>query len=151
MTPVTTILHVEDSSDDAFLLGLAVKKAKTGWGIKHALDGQEAINYLGGTGQFSNRDLFPFPSLVLLDLKLPKADGFEVLAWARSQPEIKDLPIIILSGSVLEEDRARCHGLGSTAYFAKTPAYEDVMLFIERLLLPLQIRPLNTIPHALSA
>ena len=151
MTPVTTILHVEDSLDDAFLLGLAVKTAKAGWDLKHVLDGQEAINYLGGVGQFSNRDLFPFPSLVLLDLKLPRADGFEVLAWARSQPQTKELPIIILSGSVLEKDRARGHRLGATAYFSKTPAYEDVMRFIEGLRLPLELGPLNTLPHALSA
>jgi CheY-like chemotaxis protein len=105
------ILVADDSEDDLFLLTRAFEKA----GLKHLLvavpDGEQAIEYL-------EDELCP--DLLLLDLKMPKVTGFEVLAWIRGKPEFNGLPIIVLSASDLPEDRERAKKLGATDYFVKS-------------------------------
>src|SRR5829696_974803 len=100
-----TILLVEDNEEDAFLLRRALRIQKIECALQAAEDGQQAIEYLDGTGKYSDRSAFPLPSLVLLDLKLPYVHGFEVLEWLASQPALKELPIIILTSSGEDADR----------------------------------------------
>jgi CheY-like chemotaxis protein len=132
--PHPVILHVEDEPDDAFILQIALRKARLACELRCARDGDQALQYLQGLGCFSDRSRFPLPDLVLLDLKLPLVDGFEVLTWARARPEFKMLPIVILSGSSIEQDQTRALQLGATACFVKSYHYQDVVQYAARLL-----------------
>ena len=113
-----TILQVEDDPNDVFLLQHALKKV----GVKNPFqvvnDGQEAIDYLQGEGQFADRLKFPFPCLVLLDLKLPLVMGLDVLKWIRQQLEIP-LVVIVLSASAEDCDIAEAYRLGANAFLTK--------------------------------
>lgn len=122
--PEPTILLVEDNDEDAFLLRRALRLEKIACHLQVAQDGQEAIEYLDGVGQYADRTKFPFPQLVLLDLKLPYVHGFEVLAWTVTQPACKDLRIIILTSSGEERDRDKAAQFGIKSYFIKPPSKE---------------------------
>jgi CheY-like chemotaxis protein len=121
-----TILLVEDNEEDAFLLRRALRRETIDCAVQVAEDGQEAIEYLGGTGKYADRTQHPFPSLVLLDLKLPYVHGFEVLAWVATQPACKDLRIIILTSSGEDRDREKAEQFGIRMYFTKPPTTELV-------------------------
>jgi CheY-like chemotaxis protein len=112
------VLHVEDEEDDALLFQFAMKKAGLVNPLQLACDGQMAIDYLQGAHKFANRDEFPVPCLVLLDLKLPHVPGLEVLKWIRDHfgPSI---PVVILSSSESELDIAAAYDLGANAYLVK--------------------------------
>src|SRR5579872_3127592 len=101
MNKNNVILHVEDDPNDVTLVGLAFRKAKADSVLVVVNDGEQAINYLNGEGKYADRANHPFPALVLLDLKLPRKTGLEVLAWVRSQPqpELKRLPVVMLTSS----------------------------------------------------
>ena len=114
-----TILHVEDRPEDVFLLKYAFTRAEITNPVQVAIDGQEAIDYLAGKGKYADRAQFPFPCLVLLDLKLPVKSGIEVLQWIRSQPSLKSLIVIILSSSIYEGDIKRAYELGVNAFLVK--------------------------------
>jgi CheY-like chemotaxis protein len=115
----TAVLYVEDEEADALLLSLAFKRAHLPHPIHTVIDGVEAIDYLAGKGSFADREHHPFPALVLLDLKLPRKSGFDVLEWARQQPGLAALPIVIYTSSDRETDRARAMELGASAYIVK--------------------------------
>jgi two-component system response regulator len=118
MKTIKTILQVEDDPNDVFFLQRAMKKAEVTNPIQVASDGQEAIDYLKGTGKFMDRDQFPFPYLVLLDLKLPYVMGLDVLRWIRQQPGLPPV-VIILSASGQEGDIATAYRLGANAFLVK--------------------------------
>jgi CheY-like chemotaxis protein len=113
------ILYVEDEEGDVLLLRLAFRRARLSHPVHVAVDGAEAIDYLAGNGPFADRTRYPLPSLVLLDLHLPKKSGFEVLGWVRQQPQFASLPVVIYTSSVglIDKDTARL--LGATDYFVK--------------------------------
>jgi CheY-like chemotaxis protein len=113
------ILYVEDEPNDVLLLRLAFKRARLSNPFHTAADGVEAINYLAGNGPFADRHRHPLPSLVLLDLNVPKKSGFEVLMWVRQQPQFSSLPVVIYTSSVglLDKDTARL--LGATDFLIK--------------------------------
>lgn len=119
--PEPTILLVEDNDEDAFLLRRALRLEKITCQLHVAQDGQEAIEYLDGVGRYADRAKYPFPNLVLLDLKLPYVHGFEVLAWTATQPACRDLRIIILTSSGEERDRDKADQFGIKSYFIKPP------------------------------
>jgi two-component system response regulator len=113
-----TILQVEDDPNDVFLFKHAVKKVGVTNPMQVAGDGQEAIDYLSGTGKFADRDQFPLPGLILLDLKLPFVMGLDVLKWIREQPNPAPV-VIILTASAEEEDVASAYRLGANAFLTK--------------------------------
>ena len=117
------ILLVEDDPNDVWL----VKHAFLNAGIVNPLrivnDGQEAVDYLKGSGAFSDRDAFPLPKLVLLDLKMPRLNGFDVIEWMRHHQPWKVTPIIVLSSSALSQDVNRAYELGANAYMVKPADY----------------------------
>jgi CheY-like chemotaxis protein len=113
------ILHVEDRTEDVFLLRYAFERAQIENPIQVVPDGQQAIEYLSGTGKFSDRDRFPLPCLVLLDLKLPLKMGLEVLEWIREQPSLKWLIVIVLTSSIYEGDIVRAYELCANAFLVK--------------------------------
>lgn len=120
------ILLAEDDPNDVFFMQRALTKAGLSTRLHVVRNGQEALEYLGGLGKFNDRAEFPLPSLLLLDLKMPFVDGFEVLAWARSQPKLKQLPVAVLTSSAQDCDRERTVELGANAYFVKPPTREMV-------------------------
>ena len=99
-----TVLHVDDDPNDTALLQAASRKAAVSFDLQNVEDGDEAMAYLSGTGNYTDRERYRVPALVLLDLKMPRANGFEILKWIRHQPKLKQLPVIVLSGSELQED-----------------------------------------------
>jgi two-component system, response regulator len=114
-----TILLIEDNPDDVELTLRAFKKNNVVNEIVVAGDGIEALDYLYGTGKFKSRDISQLPAVVLLDLKLPKLDGMEVLQRIRSDDRTKFLPVVILTSSKEEQDIKGSYGLGANSYIRK--------------------------------
>ena len=129
MNSSPSILYVEDETTDVFFLRLAFERAGFPDILTNVVDGAEAIDYLAGTGRFADRQKHPQPDLVLLDLNLPKKSGFEVLQWARQQPELASLPIIIYTSSQAEVDRDTALKLGATDYTIKFFKFEELAGF----------------------
>jgi len=119
VSDTSVILIVEDREDDILLMRRAFERASVTNPIQIVRDGEEAIAYLIGEGQYANRDEYPLPNLVLLDLKLPRKDGFEVLSWIRSQPGIRALPVVVLTSSNQIQDVNRAYQLGANSFFVK--------------------------------
>lgn len=118
------ILLVEDNSDDEALTLRALKKNNITNEVVVARDGVEALDYLFGTGQYASRDLNAMPQVVLLDLKLPKVDGFEVLRQLRANERTKLLPVVILTTSNEESDRINGYGLGANSFVRKPVEFD---------------------------
>jgi two-component system response regulator len=114
-----TILLVEDNPDDEALTRRALKKNKIGNDVVVAHDGAEALDYLFGTGTYEGRDLSCMPHLVLLDLKLPKVDGLEVLRRMRAAERTRLLPVVILTSSREQQDLVNGYGYGANSYIRK--------------------------------
>jgi CheY-like chemotaxis protein len=123
-TAAPPLLLVDDDPGDIFLLQRALTKANINLPQQIAINGEQAISYLSGEGEFANREEFPLPCAAFLDLKMPFTSGFEVLEWVRSQPRLSNLPVYVLTGSSLETDRERALGLGARAYIVKPPTPE---------------------------
>jgi CheY-like chemotaxis protein len=118
-----TVLVVEDNADDVRLLELASREAPTGLALHSVPNGEEALAYLKGEGPFSDRQAHPLPDLVLLDLKLPRMDGFEVLAWIRNHPELKGLKVFVWTDSGQPEVLARATQAGANRFVPKSVAF----------------------------
>lgn len=115
------IISVEDNPDDILLFGMVFQKAKFSVRVEFITDGEKAIEYFSaGTGK-------PLPILLLLDLKLPKKSGLEVVAWVRSQPPLKRLPIIMLTSSNQPEDIDQAYDLGVNSYLVKPANVEELI------------------------
>jgi two-component system, response regulator len=113
------ILLVEDNADDEKLTLRALKKNNISNKVVVARDGVEALEYLFGTGAYAGRNVSVMPQVVLLDLKLPKLDGLEVLRRVRADARTKLLPVVILTSSNEEADRINGYGLGANSYVRK--------------------------------
>jgi CheY-like chemotaxis protein len=119
------ILLVEDNADDEKLTLRALKKNNIVNYVVVARDGAEALDYLFGTGAYAGRDLRVMPQVILLDLKLPKLDGLEVLRRVRADDRTKLLPIVILTSSNEELDRINGYGLGANSYVRKPVDFSE--------------------------
>jgi two-component system response regulator len=119
------ILLVEDNPDDEALTLRALKKNNITNKIVVARDGVEALDYLFGTGMYAGRDTSAEPELILLDLKLPKIDGFEVLRKLRADERTKLLPVVILTSSKEQQDVVNGYGLGANSYVRKPVDFQD--------------------------
>lgn len=125
------ILLAEDDENDIFLMGRAFDRA----GIPNPLfvvrNGQEAIDYLSGTGDYAKRDKFPLPGLMLLDLKMPWMDGFDVLNWLRTQQQFDTLPVVVMTSSKLQSDVDKSRQLGVYDYRVKPHGFEDLVRLLD--------------------
>ncbi len=121
------ILIVEDNPDDILLLQRAFKKARIANPIYVANDGEEAIAYLSGKRKYGNREDFPLPVLVLLDLKLPRKSGFEVLEWVRRQNGLRRIPIVVLTSSSETTDINKAYDLGANSYLVKPVSFNSLL------------------------
>jgi two-component system response regulator len=122
-----TILLVEDNPDDVELTRRAFKKGNILNELVVARDGVEALDYLFATGQYADRDLREVPSVILLDLKLPKLDGLEVLRRLRDNPQTSLLPVVVLTSSKEEEDIVRSYQLRANSYIRKPVDFTEFM------------------------
>src|SRR6187431_1853619 len=108
------ILLAEDNVNDLMLLKMSLTRGNSIPGEFHFVrDGQEVISYLRGEGEFSDRFKYPFPDIIVLDVKMPQVTGFEALMWLRTHPPCQDLPVVMLSGSGLPEDVVRAYRMGA--------------------------------------
>jgi CheY-like chemotaxis protein len=121
------VLVAEDNPDDFFLFRRALDKAKFDSPVQRVEDGEEAIAYLAGQGVYDDRGKFPIPSLLLLDLKMPRRSGFEVLEWTRQHPIYKRLPVVVLTSSSQPEDVDRAYSLGANSYLVKPGDFNDLI------------------------
>jgi two-component system response regulator len=127
------ILLVEDNPDDEALTLRALQKNNIRNEVVVARDGSEAIDYLFGTGAFAGRDLSVMPQIILLDLKLPKVDGFEVLKRVRASEATKLLPVVILTTSNEDQDRIRGYGLGANSFVRKPVQFDKFIEAVRQL------------------
>ena len=118
------ILLIEDNPSDIDLTKRALEKGRIANKLVVASDGQEALDYLFGAGEHAGRDVSDFPTLTLLDLKLPKVSGLEVLRRIRSEPGIRRMPVVILTSSREEQDIAAGYDLGVNSYIRKPVDFE---------------------------
>ena len=130
MTGQRTILLVDDSDNDLVLMRFAFEKAEFDTQLQVVHNGEEAIAYFKGEGAFSDRNQYPLPAVMLLDLNMPMKNGFDVLTWARSQPALKRLSIIILTASMRMEDVERAFDLGASSYLVKPGSLDDLAAMI---------------------
>lgn len=119
MNEEQTILLADDSEDDLSFMRHAYRAAHFKASLQTVNDGGEAIAYLKGEGVYADRAKFPLPTVLLLDLNMPKLNGFEVLAWVRAQPVLKRLSVIVLTSSARNEDVERAFDLGASSYLVK--------------------------------
>ena len=113
------VLLVEDNEDDMFFMKMACQRTGIPHAFHYVTDGALAIDYLAGNGPFADRTKHPVPNLVFLDIQLPKRSGHEVLGWIRSQPALKNLPVVMLTSSLAASDVSRAYELGVTSYLRK--------------------------------
>lgn len=129
----STILLAEDDNDDAFLMSRAFRKAHLLNPIVRVNDGEQAIAYLRGEGEYADRERFPLPFLLLLDLNMPRVSGFEVLQWLRQQPELRRLLVVILTSSTRDLDVKHAYDLGANSYLSKPASFEELIQLLNRL------------------
>jgi CheY-like chemotaxis protein len=114
-----TILHAEDDENDAYFFRRALSKAGVANTLRLVPDGQAAVDYLNGIGCYSDREEYPFPCLLITDLKMPGLSGFDLLVEIKDTLNSKQLPALVLSASVADSDKERCLQLGARGYYVK--------------------------------
>lgn len=119
------VLLVEDNPNDAELTTRALKKHNLANRLLHVKDGEEALEYLFGTGRYANHNPGIYPKVVLLDLRLPKVDGIEVLRRVRNDERTKAMPVVVLTSSPEDKDRIASYQLGANSYVVKPVEFES--------------------------
>jgi CheY-like chemotaxis protein len=125
------ILLVEDDADDVLLIQRAFRKAQIINPIQTVINGDAAVDYLAGQGAYTDRGRYPLPVLILLDLKLPRRSGLEVLEWLKRQPMIKRTPVVVLTSSAEVSDLNRAYDLGANSYLIKPVTFEALVAIIK--------------------
>jgi DNA-binding response OmpR family regulator len=133
MDQLKTILIVEDEPDDAELLGYAFDKIGIANPRITLPDGDEAAFYIAGTGAYADRSRYPLPGLILLDLKLPRRSGFDVLQLIRANEAARTIPVVVLTSSDNQEDINRAYGVGANSYLVKPVAHEALLAMVRAL------------------
>jgi two-component system response regulator len=123
---IETILLAEDNQDDALIIRHAFAKACIVQNLQHVTDGDEAVKYILGEGPYADRNKFPFPDLLVLDLNMARMGGLDVLAWLEGRPESKTLPAIVLTESFYEPNVIRAYQLGAKTYISKPVRIDDL-------------------------
>jgi CheY-like chemotaxis protein len=121
-----TVLLVEDDLNDIFLVKRAFKMAQIQNPLQVVTDGEEAIHYLQGEGRYADREAYPLPRLIVMDIKMPGRTGFEVLEWAKQDRLLRRIPIIIVSASDNPADINRSYDSGANAYMVKPVDFHKV-------------------------
>lgn len=119
MQNIPVMLLVEDEADDQFFVRHALKNASINLNLQILSRGDEGLAYLKGEGRYADREAFPLPTLIVLDIKLPRISGIEILAWLRKQAQFSSLPAFMMTYSDVPEEIERCRDLGVNGYFVK--------------------------------
>jgi CheY-like chemotaxis protein len=133
MRSTRTVLLVDDDENDVLLMRHAFEAGDFQFPVKEVTGGEQAISYLKGEGIYSNRSEFPVPAMVILDLKMPRLNGFDVLTWIQTQPELSNLRVVITTTSSEAQDVARAHQLGATCYIVKPMSLADLGAMVRTL------------------
>jgi len=128
-----TILLAEDDEDAVLLLKMACARSRLNNPMQVVNDGQKVIGYLSGNGPYADRTKFPLPCLLLLDLKMPRKSGFDVLSWVRSSAQVSRLPVVVLTSSRDPVDINRAYDLGANSYAVKPSAFDSLIDLLNRL------------------
>ncbi|MFO1499788.1 MAG: response regulator [Verrucomicrobiota bacterium] len=133
MKPPPTILLAEDDVDDLLLIQRSFQKARLVNPLQVVRDGEEAIRYLAGESPFSDRNRFPVPFLLLLDLKMPKQNGFDVLSWIQTRNDLAGMKVAVLTASSDERSYCKAMKLGADSYFIKPGSLDEFVRLMLRL------------------
>jgi two-component system response regulator len=139
------ILLVEDNMDDAEMTIHALRKKSLANRLTHLPDGEEALDFLFGTGKYAGRNTNFKPKLILLDLKMPKVNGMEVLERVKSHSDTKNIPVVVLTSSKEDPDLKKCYELGANSYIVKPVEFESFINAVSELGLYWML--LNQVPH----
>jgi len=127
------VLAAEDEESDVFLLNMAFKQAGVPNPLTVVRDGEEAIAYLNGDAPYNDRSRHPLPGLLLLDLNMPRLNGFDVLSWLASHPDLKNLPAVVLSSSAQDSDIAKARTLGAVDYRVKPTGLNNLITLLQEI------------------
>jgi CheY-like chemotaxis protein len=130
---VSNILVAEDLDEDVLFLKTAFVRAGVNVPLRFVRNGQKAIQYLKGEEEFANRSDFPMPNLLLLDLKMPRLNGFDVLEWLRLQPDLRRLLVVVLTSSGLAADVNRAYDLGANSYLLKPSGWDEFECLVRQI------------------
>ena len=119
MASRATILIAEDDAADAYFLEKALERVLANCAVHRVTDGEQAKTYLQGIGQYGDRKVYPLPSVILLDLRMPRMNGFEFLAWLRSDPDLKIIPAVVYSSCDNPADIKRAYEMGANSFLHK--------------------------------
>jgi CheY-like chemotaxis protein len=128
-----TVLHIDDDPNDTELFQAAARRAGVDFLVQHVTDGEQAMAYLTGRGVYVDRRRYPLPALVLLDLKMPRATGFDVLRWIRNHPEVGNVPVVIFSGSELQDDVRQAYAGGADSYLVKPIGFGALVELVKKI------------------
>jgi CheY-like chemotaxis protein len=131
--PPVTVLHIDDDPNDTELLRAAARRAHAAFMLHNAEDTEQAIAYLSGKGSYADRKTYPVPDLILLDLKMPRGTGFELLRWIRSQSQSPAVPVVILSGSELQADVQAAYAGGANSYLVKPLGFDELVMLVRNI------------------
>jgi CheY-like chemotaxis protein len=134
------ILYVDDNKDDALLVKRALKKHEIPAQLFTVRDGCDAADWLTGNGDYSDSSKFPAPDLLIVDLRMPRNTGFDLLEFVQARRELKRLPIIVYTSSEEVDDKRRAFGLGANAYVSKRHGTDDLMVYVRSVVTSLPIR-----------
>lgn len=129
----TTILLAEDDRNDVMLIQRAFSKSRILNPLVCVENGEQVLAYLKGEGEYADRSRYPLPLMLLLDLKLPRLSGHEVLQWLRDQPTLKRLPVIVLTSSREPADINRAYEMGANSYLVKPVVFEEFTTLLRQL------------------
>jgi len=127
------ILLAEDDENDVLLVQRAFQKSNIANPLQVVRDGEEAVAYLNGELHYADRDRYPLPVLMMMDLKMPRRSGLEVLAWLRQQPGLKRLPVVVLTSSNQSPDINRAYDLGANSYLVKPAGFDSLVQLVKNL------------------
>lgn len=130
-TVLSTILLVEDTLSDATLIQRGFDKSNVQNPIVWVKNGQDALGYLSGFGQYGDRIRYPMPALILLDLDLPQMTGFELLQWKRTQPSIRRIPVVVLTGDSATSAINSAYDLGANSYLIKPGKPDEILRIVK--------------------
>ena len=149
------ILYADDEVDDVFFMQRAFEQAEIQHPLQVVSSGEDAIAYLAGKGQYRDRQLFPLPLMLLLDLNMPKCSGFDVLTWLRGQTSFASMPVLVVTSSNQKNDVQRAYLLGANGYFVKpskpSELLEMVKAFKDNWLTEARLKGTDKLPEATSS
>jgi CheY-like chemotaxis protein len=127
---VKSFLYADDNVDDRIIVRFIIRTMCQELVVHFVNDGTEAVAWLAGKGVYADRNAYPLPDLLLVDLRMPRMDGFELMRWVRTRPELAHLPIVIHSDSLVHDVQHICKGLGAIHYISKDPRCTALKEFV---------------------